>query len=75
MKLFTTYTYSWLELSIFKVALLLIGALVGAYYSEFVLTNVVLLSVIAAVTSVYIMYVSWPQMFLDNTANSNSQSQ
>lgn len=59
MKLFKTYNFKWWQVGILKLALLCIGAAIGAYWNEFFRANIVALIVIAVVASVYMMYVSW----------------
>lgn len=61
MKLFTSYTYTWWQIGIFKVAMLTIGALVGAYYSEWVIENVAFVAMVAVITSMYTALVSLRQ--------------
>ena len=61
MKLFKSYTFSWWQMGIFKLALVAIGAAIGAYWHEFFGANVIALIVIAVIGSAYIMYVSLKQ--------------
>jgi hypothetical protein len=58
MNIFKSYTYTWWQIGIFKLALLSIGVLIGAYWHDFFLDNKVIFIVIAVIASAYIMYVS-----------------
>ncbi len=58
MKIFKSYTYSWQQLTIFKLALLSAGAAIGAYWHEFFEENIVALIAITVVAGGYIWYVS-----------------
>ena len=58
MKIFKSYTYTWWQIGIFKLALLAIGVLIGAYWHDFFRANQVILAAIAVIASAYIMYVS-----------------
>jgi hypothetical protein len=59
--MFKSYTYTWWQMGIFKVALLAIGVLIGSYWSEFWNGLSTLLAIVAVITSVYVMYVSLKQ--------------
>ena len=59
--LFKSYTFSWWQMGVFKLALLAIGAAIGASWHEFFGANVIALIVIAVIASAYIMYVSLKQ--------------
>jgi len=61
MKIFKSYTYTWWQIGIFKVALLAIGAAVGTFWQEFFAANFIVLILIAVVASAYICYVSLEQ--------------
>ena len=61
MKLFKSYTFTWWQIGIFKLALLAIGAAIGAYWHEFFGANAASLIVIAVIAGIYIMYVSFKQ--------------
>ncbi|MDP2650241.1 MAG: hypothetical protein Q8P16_01625 [bacterium] len=58
MNIFKSYTYTWWQIGIFKLALLSIGALAGAYWHEFFLDKKAIFIAIAIIASAYIMYVS-----------------
>ena len=62
MNLFTSYTYSWWQIGIFKVAMLTIGIAFGAYIHEWVLAHIVAIITIAVISSVYISLVSFRQL-------------
>ena len=61
MKLFKSYTYTWWQIGIFKLALLSIGALAGAYWHEFFSKQIMLLTAIAILSTIYIIYLSLKQ--------------
>jgi len=61
MKLFRSYTFSWWQMGVFKLALLAIGAAIGAYWHEFFGANLTALIIIAAIATVYTMYVALKQ--------------
>lgn len=61
MNLFKTYSYTWWQMGVFKLALLSIGVLIGVQWAEFWNNLTTILLLIAVVTTVYIMYVSLKQ--------------
>lgn len=61
MRIFKAYKYDWKQLGVFKLALLSIGATLGASFSSFVKDYLALFVVIAIVSSAYIVFVSLSQ--------------
>lgn len=61
MNLFKSYSLTWWQMGILKLALLAMGAVIGAYWHEFFGANLVLLVVIAAIAGAYIMYATLKQ--------------
>ena len=63
MTLFKSYTYAWWQIGIFKLALLAIGAAVGAYWHEFfgTETGLTVLIIVAITAGVYSIYASLKQ--------------
>jgi len=59
--LFKNYTFTWWQIGVFKLALLAIGVVIGAYWYEFWNSYLPALIVIAIITSSYIMYISLKQ--------------
>lgn len=59
MKLFRSYTYTWWQLAIIKLALLAVGMILGAYLSNFVLGNMWLFIAVWVVTAAYILWHSY----------------
>jgi len=59
---FKSYTFTWWQIGIFKLALLAIGVAIGSYWSEFFKNYLVLLIIIAVIASLYIMSVSFKQL-------------
>jgi hypothetical protein len=59
---FKSYTFTWWQIGIFKLALLSIGVAIGAYWSEFFKNYLVLLIIIAVIASTYIICMSLKQL-------------
>jgi len=62
MNIFKNYTFSWWQVSIFKLALLAGGVAVGAYWHEFWGGYITTLVVIAVISGAYVMYVALKQL-------------
>lgn len=58
MKLFGSYTYTWWQMGVFKLALLAIGMIGGAYFAGFVTSWLWVFIAIAALSSAYIIVIS-----------------
>jgi uncharacterized membrane protein YoaK (UPF0700 family) len=58
---FKSYVLTWWQIGVFKLALLAIGAAIGAWWHEFFGDYLIPLVAIAVVASAYIMYVSMKQ--------------
>jgi hypothetical protein len=58
MKLFGSYTYTWWQMGVFKLALLAIGMIGGAYFAAFVLNALWVFIAIAVVSSAYVIAIS-----------------
>ena len=61
MKIFKSYTYTWWQVAVFKLALLSVGAIIGSYWYSFFGSNLTTLTVIAVIAGVYIWYISLEQ--------------
>ena len=61
MKLFKSYTLTWQQMGIFKLALFCAGIAVGTYWHKYFRKDLVWLVVSAVVASVYISYVTLRQ--------------
>ena len=59
---FKSYTFTWWQIGIFKLALLAIGIAIGSYWHIFFRAYLVPLIIIAIIASVYIMFVSLKQL-------------
>ena len=59
--IFKDYTFKWWEVAILKIGLFLTGIIIGAYMSEFVTKNVLILVITAAVPMLYTSYVAFRQ--------------
>ena len=62
MTIFKSYTYSWQNIGIFKLALLSIGVAIGTYWHEFFAANLMVVVAIAIVATLYTGYVSLKQL-------------
>jgi hypothetical protein len=60
-KLSKSYTFSWWQMGVFKLALLAAGVAIGAYWHGFFGANLTVLIVIAVIAGGYISYVSLKQ--------------
>ena len=61
MKLFKSYTFTWWQIGIFKLALLAIGAAIGAYWYGFFGDYLAILIVVAVIAGAYIAYAAFNQ--------------
>lgn len=61
MRPFRSYTFTWVEIGIFKLAMIAIGIAIGAYVHEFVQDYILVVLVIALVGSAYMAYIALPQ--------------
>lgn len=59
---FKSYTFTWWQIGIFKLALLSIGVAIGAYWYEFFKNYLVPLIIIAVITGVYMIFTSLKQL-------------
>ena len=58
MKIFKSYTYTWQQLAIFKLALFSFGAIIGSYWYEFFRANLAVFIILLIVPAGYILYIS-----------------
>jgi hypothetical protein len=61
MNLFKTFTLQWWQTSIFKIGMLALGILAGAYFHDLFGGYLVLLIIVSALSLAYITYVWWKQ--------------
>ncbi len=61
MNLFKTFTLTWGQASVFKVGLLALGIVVGAYWHTLFANFLPALIILAAVCLAYITYIWWKQ--------------
>jgi hypothetical protein len=54
-KLFGSYTYTWWQMGVFKLSLLAIGMIAGAYLASFVMESLLVFLAIAVLSSGYII--------------------
>jgi hypothetical protein len=59
--LFKSFTLTWWQASLFKVAMLAAGVAIGAYWPDFFHAYVPVLILVAAVAASYVTYVWWKQ--------------
>jgi hypothetical protein len=58
MKLFGSYTYTWWQMGVFKVSLLAIGMILGAFLASVVLAWLWMFVVVAVISTVYVVVMS-----------------
>lgn len=61
MKIFKSYTFTWQQMGIFKLALLALGIAIGAFWYAFFGSYLTALLVIAIIAGVYLIAVSVKQ--------------
>ena len=61
MNPFKSYTFTWWQIGVFKLAMLAIGCAIGAYWHEFFGSILTVLIVIAVVASIHVIYVAMKQ--------------
>lgn len=59
MRIFRSYTYTWWQMAIVKLALLALGMILGAYLSGVVLGNLWLLVTVWLLAAGYILWLSF----------------
>ena len=61
MNPFKSYTFTWWQIGVFKLALLAIGVAIGSYWHEVFSGSLVILAAIAVLGSAYIAFVALKQ--------------
>ena len=61
MKLFKTLTLKWWQTSIFKIGMLALGIVVGAYLHNAFDGYLVILIIVSALSLAYVTYIWWKQ--------------
>ncbi len=61
MNLFKSYTFTWWQIGILKLALLSLGAVIGAYWHDFFGANLTAFIIIAIIASIIIMFIALKQ--------------
>jgi hypothetical protein len=61
MNIFKTFALTWWQAAFFKVGLLGLGIIVGAYWHELFAGYLLPIGVVAAVSLAYVTYVWWKQ--------------
>ena len=56
--LFSSYTYTWWQMGVFKVSLLAIGMIAGAYLAAFVMDALWLFAALAVLSTGYVIVAS-----------------
>ena len=56
--LFSSYTYTWWQMGVFKVSLLAIGMIAGAYLAAFVIDSLWLFIALAVLSTGYVIVAS-----------------
>jgi hypothetical protein len=58
MNLFRAYTYTWWQMGVFKVSLLAIGMILGAFMASVVLAWLWVFVVVAVILTIYVVVMS-----------------
>jgi hypothetical protein len=58
MNLFSAYTYTWWQMGVFKVSLLAIGMILGAFLASVVLAWLWVFVVVAVISTIYVVVMS-----------------
>jgi hypothetical protein len=58
MNLFRAYTHTWWQMGVFKVSVLAIGMILGAFLASVVLSWLWVFVVLAAISTVYVVVAS-----------------
>ena len=58
---FKSYTFTWWQVAIFKLALLAVGAAIGCYWFSFFRSILALLIIIAVIAGLYILFICLKQ--------------
>jgi len=61
MNPFKSFTFTWWQMGVFKLALLAIGVAIGSYWHELFSDSLILLAVIAVLSSAYIAFITLKQ--------------
>ncbi|MDQ5962260.1 MAG: hypothetical protein QG653_67 [Patescibacteria group bacterium] len=61
MKLFKHYTYSWWQIGVLKLSLLLLGVAIGAQWRDYFVDYVVIIATVGIVLALYMVYASFTQ--------------
>jgi hypothetical protein len=61
MKLFKTLTLKWWQTSVFKMGMLALGIVLGAYLHDFFGSYLVILIIVSALSLAYVTYIWWKQ--------------
>lgn len=61
MNLFKDSTYTWWQIGIFKLALICIGIVIGAYFHEAFAPYLLIVILVAIVAALYILFVWYRQ--------------
>jgi hypothetical protein len=59
MKILRSYTFTWQQIAIFKLALIALGIAIGTYWHTFFASIITILVVIGVIAAVYILFVSF----------------
>jgi hypothetical protein len=59
MKILKSYTFTWQQMAIFKLALIALGIAIGAYWHTFFGAIITILLVVGIIAAVYILFVSF----------------
>lgn len=58
---FQSFTFTWWQIAIFKLSLLCLGIVIGAYWHTLFESVLLILLILGVVAALYIQYVAWNQ--------------
>jgi len=61
MKIFKTFTLKWWQTSLFKISMISLGIILGAYWPDFFIKYIVLVTIIFVVPAIYLTTLWWKQ--------------
>jgi hypothetical protein len=59
MKIFTSTTFTWWQLGLFKISMISLGIILGVYFQAFFLRWIVIVTILFVALAIYITKVWW----------------